>query len=720
VAREAPFDFVATCPRGVEGVLADELRALGLAPAPRPGRVSFPGDVDAAYGACLWSRTASRVLVTLGRSEDAGDGDGLYRTVRDVPWPEVFPVDRSFAVRVVGQNAAGDDPRFLTLRTKDAIADAFRASGGRRPDVDRRRPDVRVQVHVRGRRARVALDLSGDPLHRRGDGGRRGGPAPLKENLAAAILLLADWPGRADAGSPLVDPMCGSGTFLIEAARIARDVAPGLGRLRWGFDAWRAHRPDRFAALVADAERRRSLSRDRPVVIRGYDGAPSAIERSRDNLRAAGLDEASGISVAVAALGEVGPAPDDPPGLVVTNPPYGERLGDEASLGPLYGELGDVLRRRFLGWDAMVLVGNPALGSELGLRPRRRHPIAHGGLDARVLELSIDPDPPADAPRWRQPSADAPMLANRLRKNLRRLRGWLRRSGARCYRVYDRDIPEYALTIERYEDEAVVWEWAAPRSVPRSVAAARRRDALMVVPEALGIAADAVHFKVRSRGPGGQHYGVLSEGGRRKPVTEGPLKLLVNLEDRLDTGLFLDHRSLRDWVRRECAERKRFLNLFAYTCSATVAAAVGGARETTSVDTSGHYLAWGRDNLRLNDVPDAPHRLVQEDVRTFLSRDRETYDLVFCAPPTYARSKDAADEPFDLVRDHPRLIRRCVARLAPGGVLVFSAPTRGFTLDLGATGAGLRVEDRTRPLTPEDFAGRDAGSRIYVIWRPND
>jgi len=720
---EAAYAFEATCPPGLEPVLAEELSGLGLPGEVRRGAVAFSGDSAAGARACLWLRTASRVFVVLGRAGGIEDGDGLYRALRNqVDWPQVFPGEATLSVQVVGRTRAGDDPRFLTLRAKDAIVDAFRSQTGHRPNVDRKAPDVRIQVLLRKGEARIGLDLSGAPLHRRGPGGRSGGVAPVKENIAAGVLLLAGWPNRARAGQPLVDPMCGSGTFLVEAARIARDWAPGLGRRRWGFAAWRAHRPEAFAADLAEAEARRDRSRGHPLRIRGWDGAPQAVRLARENLSSAGFGEEEGIEVARGTLADLRPGAGTTPGLLVVNPPYGARLGDEASLTPLYAELGDVLRHRFLGWDAFILAGSRTLAGALGLRPRRRYPVLHGGLDARVLEVRIDPTAPAAAgggPGWRRPTDDAEMLRNRLRKNLRRLKPWLRRGEVGCYRVYDRDVPEYALTIERYEDEAVLWEWAPPPSVPGPVAAARRQDALTVVPETLGLPSEALHFKVRSRGAGGRHYGKLAETGRRKRVREGDLRLWVNLEDYLDTGLFLDHREVRRLLRDEAAVRRGgFLNLFAYTCSATCAAALGGANRTTSVDLSPGYLDWGRSNLEENGVPVGDrHRLVQQDVAAFLDQCRDRFALIFCAPPTFSRSHRGAGTQLDLQRDQGALLHRCLDRLAPGGLLVFSAPTRGFSLDRDALPAGIQVEDRSAALVPFDFAKSPDAPRTFLIHR---
>lgn len=707
--------FVATCPPGLEALLAEELRELGVEvlvddAARRRGAVAFTGPLEAGYRAVLWSRVASRVLLAL-EVVDAGTADALYEGARALPWADHLSVDRTFAVTAVGASDAGDDRRFLALRTKDAIVDALRASRGRRPDVDRAAPDVGVHVWLDGARATVSIDLSGEALHRRGRGRRDGGAAPVKENVAAALLRFVGWPARAGAGAPLVDPMCGSGTLLLEAARIARDEAPGLGRRRLGPEGWLGHDPALAARLEREAEARRAAARGRPLALVGHDASGEAVERARRNLARAGLGD---VPVRVGELDDLAPPDGVDPGVVVVNPPYGARLGDEITLGPLHGRLGDVLRRRFLGWTVGVLTGSPRLAKAIGLRPEARLSVLHGGLDARFLRIPIAAHAPAGAgPGWRRPSEDAVMLANRLRKNLRRLRPAARREGVTCFRVYDRDVPEYAFTVDLYEDEVHLQEWAPPRRVSAAAAERHRADALAVVPEALGVGPDAVHFAARVRGPG--QYGKRATTGHRKPVREAGLRFFVDLDDYLDSGLFLDQRRVRGALRDE-ARGKRFLNLFAYTCTATVYAAAGGATRSTSVDLSRTYLDWGRDNLAANDldVGDA-HRFVRADVRRFLEGDEGPWDLVYCAPPTFSRSK-AMEGDFDLARDHGALLEAVARRLAPGGVVIFGAPGRRFALD-PAVERRYRVDERTEAFTPFDFRKARDPARTWRLER---
>jgi len=416
-----------------------------------------------------------------------------------------------------------------------------------------------------------------------------------------------------------------------------------------------------------------------------------------------------------------------PRGLVAVNPPYGERLGEQRELAQLYARLGETLRTRFAGWHAAVLTGNPPLGLELGIKAKRTHTLFNGPLECRLLRFEIEARhfatkrAPGALPKFDEDAARArpgsDMFANRLRKNLKSLGAWARRGEIACYRVYDADMPEYAFSIDLYQaevapsaDDPKRWvylqEYAPPETVEAAKARARREEAFAVIPEVLGVPRDRVHLRVRRRQKRGAQYEKLAAGGEFHTVGEGGLKLLVNFTDYLDTGLFLDHRPTRARIR-ELAKGKRFLNLFAYTGTATVFAAAGGAVATTSVDLSRTYLDWAKRNLELNGFRDSSrHRLVREDAVEWLAGlKRERYDLIFLDPPTLSRSKRMAGE-LDVERDHVRLIHGALARLAPGGLLIFSTNFRKFRLDSASLSA-LDVRDVTVSTIPKDFA-RDA------------
>jgi 23S rRNA (guanine2445-N2)-methyltransferase / 23S rRNA (guanine2069-N7)-methyltransferase len=694
--------FFATASRGTERVLCGELVDLGLRPVEEcRGGASFGGGLEDAYRACLWSRVASRVLFPIANL-DAETAEALYEGVHAVDWTEHVGSDRTIAVDVAGRNSPAGPPHYLALKTKDAIVDRIREAEGARPSVDTSNPDVRVNVHLAGAQVTVSVDLAGDSLHRRGIA-RSAASAPLKENLAAALLWIAGWPERCEE-VPLFDPMSGSGTILLEAAWMALDVAPGLQRARIGSSRWRGHDEALWQRLVVEARQRRDAAQGRCVRIAGSDASISAVRSARDNLERAGL--ARIVRVDRHELREVR-APWPQPGVVVTNPPYGARLGETGELGPLYELLGDVLKRRFAGWTAWVLSGNPALAKRIGLRPASRRILHNGPIECRLLEIPVAATAVASdrGPAWRRPSEMATAFAKRLRKNLREIRPWARREGLTCYRLYDSDMPEYNLSVDWYDGAVRVEEYAPPRKVAVDVAERHLRDALLVVPEVLGIDPGAVVLRVRGKTHRGEQHERRGDMRRFLEVREGALRFLVNLTDYLDTGLFLDDRLLRARILAR-SRGTAFLNLFAYTCAASVAAASGGARSTTSIDLSNTYLAWGRRNFRLNGHKGAHHRFVRADALQWLTRGGESrrYDLIFVAPPTYSRSKGMKAD-FDLQSDHETLLARCARLLAPGGEILFTVNQRAFVLEKQRL-RGLLVEEITEEITPRDFARR--------------
>ena len=381
--------FFATAARGMEPLVADELRALSAREVKEErGGASFSGPLATAYRACLWLRTANRVLLPLARFP-ARDADQLYAEVKRLPWENDLTPDGSLAVDFTGGNEKIIHTQFGAQRVKDAVVDRFRDRFGRRPSVDLEQPDVRINAHLHRDIASVSLDLSGDSLHQRGYR-TAGVAAPLKENLAAALLLKCGWPEIAGRGGAFVDPMCGSGTLAIEAALIAGDVAPGLLRARWGFSGWRRHDPQLWEHLLREARQRRDSGRDTIPAILGFDNDSSAIAASLTNAERAGLHDS--IQFEVRALADNVLPPRLKAGLVLTNPPYGERLGEAEKLGPLYAELGHWLRSQCAGWRAGVIAGNPELAKQMRIRARKLNTFYNGALECRLLQFSIEPE----------------------------------------------------------------------------------------------------------------------------------------------------------------------------------------------------------------------------------------------------------------------------------------------------------------------------------------
>jgi len=706
--------FFASCGKGLEYLLADELQALGCARATAAvAGANAEGGLLDAQRAVLWSRLASRVLWPLA-TFDCPDQDALYAGAAAIDWPAHLDAGTTIAVDAHVSGSAVTHARYAAQRVKDAVVDVMRERTGARPDVDVDAPGLRLNLVVRKGMAIVSVDLGGGPLHRRGWRIAQG-EAPLKETVAAAVLLRGRWPEAYREGGALLDPMCGSGTLLVEGALMAADVAPGLLRhgdappTRWtGFDA------DGWRALVAEARGREAAGRTAlRAAFAGRDLDPHAIAAARRNAERAGVAGAIDLQVAdVRALEPQAAAR----GVVVCNPPYDVRLAADPAL---YRALGDALRRATPDWRASLLCGDAELARATGLRANKRYQVFNGAIECTLLVA--DPVAPPQRERTAAPvlSEGATMVANRLRRNLRTLKAWREREGVTCFRAYDADIPEYAAAIDVYagaDDPASTWlhvqEYAAPADIPADVARRRLNELLAAAREVFGLPRERIALKTRAIGKGGSKYATgFERRGETIVVREGDARLRVNLFDYLDTGLFLDHRPLRLRIADE-ARDTRFLNLFGYTGAASVHAALGGARATTTVDLSATYLQWCADNLRENGLGGRAHRLVQADALQWLEADTGQYDLVFCDPPTFSNSKRAGD--FDVQAAHVGLLRAAVARLAPDGVLYFSNNFRRFRLDEAAVAAFATVEDISAGTIPPDFA---RNPRIHRAWR---
>ncbi len=703
------YIYFATCPKGIEYLLVDELKALGaLNPHESLAGVHFAGSLEIGYRVCLWSRLASRVLLRLLEFEAESEA-ALYQAAGSIDWDQHLSAEQTFAVDAVGTNDGLRNSQFTALRVKDAVVDQFRERLGLRPSVDLERPSIRLNIAVRRERAFLSIDLSGEPLHRRGY--RSGtGIAPLKENLACAMLLRAGWPEIFAAGGALVDPMCGSGTLVIEAALMAADVAPGLRREYFGFLGWKQHDATLWEQLQNDATQRAGAGlKDLPPLFFGFDHDATVLGQAKRNAQAAGV--AGFIHLGRQSLSHLTrPHECAEPGLLIVNPPYGERMTADASWEELYRGLGDCLKREFSTWRASVITSIPDLGLAIGLRAEKKYKLYNGALECLLLNFDLAKETaPRVKPEPKPLSAGAQMLRNRLEKNLKHLRKTIAREGVSCYRAYDADLPEYAVAIDVYEQYLHLQEYLAPASLPESVAATRLREAVRVAAEVFDIPRDRIAVKTRSRGKGGEKYGRMAQRGEFLEVREGGLQFLVNLFDYLDTGLFLDHRPLRARVRA-LAKGCHFLNLFCYTGSFTVYAAAGGARSSISVDLSATYLDWAASNLALNGYRDSDHQLIQADCLSWLEQDSAQYQLIYVDPPTFSNSKRADD--FDVQRDHVRLLNLCAKRLAPGGLILFSNNFRRFKLDHGEL-PDLAVEEITQKTIPFDFT---RNSRIHRCW----
>jgi len=709
-------DWLATCPKGLELLLAEELQAIGAEGVKETvAAVHFQGSMEVAYRACLWSRLANRILMPL-HSFMLNEADDLYQECNDISWESHFSAAQSIAIDFIGTSRLIDNTMYGSQRVKDAIVDRIRRIEGERPNVDTKNPDIRIQVRQHKGRVTVSLDISGESLHRRGY--RTGqGTAPIKENLAVALLLRANWPAMAAEGGALLDPMCGSGTLIIEGAMMAADIAPGMLREHYGFDQWIQHDAELWQSLIDEAHQRKATGLENlELDIRGYDANPRVLEYTTQNIENAGLD--GHIRLAHKPIDQFG-KPTAERGLLLTNPPYGERLGEVDELIPLYQKLGTVLQKNFQGWRAAIFTGNVDLGRETDLSPTKQYSLFNGTIPCKLLvfedmtsksaQIAARLSTPAPA---QQLTEGARMVLNRLKKNQRKLDGWRKKSGISCYRLYDADIPEYAVAVDIYDQSIYVQEYAPPNTISEKVARERFGEIKLAVKEFSANFRGKIHYKERRRQKGDSQYERLNDGPSDTiHVSEGNAQFEVNLSDYLDTGLFLDHRPVRGLIG-EMVKGKSFLNLFCYTAAASVQAAMAGASHSLSIDMSNTYLDWAQRNFDLNSLRSSKHQLLRADCLKWLEIEGELYDVIFLDPPTFSNSKKM-DSVLDIQRDHGDLIRSSMAKLVPGGTLIFSNNFRKFKMD-ELTVRQFDCQNITPQTLDVDFV---RNPRIHNVWK---
>lgn len=705
-------DFFASTAYGLEELLKNELIELGATDCQIvQGGLYFQGDDRLLYQSLLWSRLASRILLPLATFSIQRDQD-LYLGAREIDWLNLFSIDNTFSVHFKGMNDAIRNTQYGALKVKDAVVDHFMKEHNDRPSVSTSRPDIRIHVFLQGDKAHISLDFSGaQGLHQRGYRAQ-GGQAPLKENLAAAIIMRSGW----QKGTPLVDPMCGSGTLLIEAAMMAADQAPGLKRSHWGFQAWKGFDPVLWGDLLKKAQLRAAdgLKNTAPYFF-GADQDPQAIRIAKNNVHEAGLEDLIKLSVQevsqlVVNFPLINLWDKKSAGTLVCNPPYGERLSSEPELMVLYTTLGRVMKTVFGGWKASIFSGSSDLLSFLSLRADRQFKAKNGALDCYQKNYSLRDDP------LTIPAED---FANRLRKNSRQRGKWAQKEGIDCYRLYDADLPDYNVALDRYGDKVILQEYKAPKTIDEKKARRRLQDMIQASLAVLKLAPNQLILKIRQPQSGKQQYVKLAQKEELVLVKEYHARLWVNLTDYLDTGLFLDHRLTRQMLAK-LSQGKDFLNLFAYTGSATVHAGLGGARSTTSVDMSRTYLEWAKKNLNTNGLTGSRHRFIQEDCFTWLQHQKdEQFDFIFLDPPTFSNSKRMKST-FEVQRDYLLLIKTIKTLLRPQGKLIFSCNKRGFHLDLSQIAfLGFEAKDLRRQTESMDFAHHRPMHHCWLLTKKN-
>lgn len=726
--QASALSLFVTCSKGLEGLLESEIRECGAQQVRQSvAGVYCSADLRVAYRLIMFSRLCNRVILLLAEGP-VQDADDLYSSASVVDWSDHLSPGHTLSISAAGGTEQLIHTQFIAQRIKDAIVDQFRNKGMERPNVSREAPDLLIHAVIKKERLSLGIDLAGASLHRRNYRLEQG-EAPLKETLAAALLMRAGWPQRELPQPRLNDPMCGSGTLLIEGVLMALDIAPGLVR-ESSLTRWPHHEPSLWLEVQKEAEERKRAAQDWQGMAIGSDSDSRAIGIARRNAQRAGVEAFVQLTEGSLAQTQL----TEPPSLVICNPPYAERLGEQTEVELLYEELGAWLRDNAMGATVAIFTAKPEWGKLLGIHSHKQYALFNGALPAKLLLMHVNADSlyskrqrvttPADgenAPTSTKVELDAgaQMFANRLRKNLRSLGKWARSQGHECYRLYDADMPEYAFAIDCYGSHIHMQEYKAPATISEADAAERRRQAYqalcMVMQDVLQIPPQQITLKVRERQKGSEQYRPTQKEGEDFEVQEGEARFIVNLERYLDTGLFLDHRPIRQWIYQH-SQNCRFLNLYCYTATASVHAALGGALSTTSVDLSRTYLQWAQRNFEINNIDLREHALIQSDCLVYLQEAQEEFDLIFLDPPTFSNSK-STENVLDIQRDHQELIDHCMRLLAPNGLLIFSNNHRRFQLDDEVSEHYL-VQDCSPASIDKDFARNPKIHRTWFIRHP--
>lgn len=707
------YTFSVTSANGYESLVAKELDALGIGHYTiGKGNVTFSGTQADGLKVCLWSRVASKVLLKLFDFDIQQEKD-IYKNARKYDWPSLFDINRTFAVDTVLASGSFKNGAYLSLVLKDAIADSFREKCGGRPDIDTDQPDIRINLYIERNHASVSLDMAGNSLHRRGYRIAHV-EAPLKENAAAALLYRGGWEAVAKAGGPFVDPMCGSGTLVIEAAMMAAKIPSAFDRNYFCFKYWKKFRGDLWEALRQDALETIKANIASVPPLFGYDYSTDAVNAARKNVSKAFSmypELLEKIYIAKKELHKLSIPTEagSKPGFIGVNPPYGERLGDTETLYQLYADMGNIFKERFDGWKGIFITSNQELALKTGLKAYKVNKIYNGPIECISAAFSINSAYREE--RTHELSESAQMFANRLAKNIKQFGKLARRQNVTSYRIYDADLPDYSAAIDYYEGKWMyLQEYAAPAYIDPVKTRRRVREMEQVLRNY--VTEDCIFVRRREKQKGSSQYTKSGQSEHLEVMQENGLKFYVNFYDYLDTGIFLDHRPVRKLIGEMCSG-KRFLNLFAYTCTASVYAASGGAESTTSVDTSATYLDWGKKNFQLNDLNLEKHSFVKEDCIKFLQSAKQKYDLIFIDPPTFSNSKSREDI-FDVQRDHRILLILASGCLAPGGKIIFSTNFKKFQMDESLS-QQFEIKDITQESISFDFERNSKIHRCFIL-----
>ncbi len=694
------------CPQFIEPLLADELTRYG-AESVKIGHAGVQANGDLRFGYCamLWSRLASRATLQLAQGFGKNQQE-LQALIDSIDWQQHLRPDGTLKVRFFGLNDDIRNTQFGAQWVKDQIGDQFRSQHGVRPSVSNT-PDIGVVVNLHKGNASIGIELNQHSLHQRGYRDLES-HAPLRENLAAAVLVRAGWPEliASDAETiALIDPQCASAAFLIEGALMALDIAPGLLREHTVADRWLGHDPMVWAELLEEAQQRRvtGLAHAERFEFWGNDANAAALMAARADWRSIDLPATRWTQCDLKAMPEPTLATT---GLVINSPMF-EASANVVTLRPIFDALGNWMASLPSTYRGALFAAADVPIALTNLFYSKEYRFLNSETECKLYTFDklLQKERPTE---WISDD-----LANRITKNLRKLKNFIKQGHTDAYRVYDMDIPEYAIAVDRYADWLHVQEYAPPKSIDEKAAEQRLQQALLTLPAALGVDPKKIVLKQRRQQKGKNQYEKQGRAEQALTVHEHGARFKVNLSDYLDTGLFLDHRPIRYWLQQQ-AKNKIVLNLFCYTGTASVHAAIGGANRVDSVDMSATYLEWAKENFSLNDLQHDPYRryrFIQANVLEWLYDCDEYYDLIFLDPPTFSNSKRMQDT-FDVQRDHSALIDDAMRVLSTDGTLIFSNNFRKFKLD-AEVGEKYVVQDYRKQSLPLDF---ERDPKIHGCW----
>ena len=688
--------------------------------------VQFSGSLEVGYRFCLTTRIASRVLQALYFDEHISSPDELYEKCKLIPWEEYIDPSKTFQLTQTVQACNWiKNSHFASLRVKDAIVDRIREHfNEERPSVDTDNPDITFHLHIKSEKVIIYIDFSGEGLFKRGYRSDST-DAILKEHLAAAVLYRSDWYKTVLDSNPgvFLDPFCGSGTLVVEAALLARDIAPGLIRKQpYAFEKLSSFDAEIYEQVLSELSERAEEAKNREIKIYASDISRTAVEIAKAAALKAGVYDDITFSVKDFTLFTSEDVPSSK-GYIVTDPPYGIRMKDFDE-SKLYSKLGAVCQENFKGWKISILCGDSELLSLIDMKPERTNSLFNGGILCQLAHYSVFSDEEKQEliqraikrreERLAQPlSEGAQMAYNRLKKNLAELKPIMEKEGVTCYRIYDADMPEYSAAIDMYEGKWInLQEYAPPATIEKEAAERRLNELVLATERATGIDIENIYIKQRKEQKGKDQYKKLASKNKFYLSKENGVQFLVNFTDYLDTGIFLDHRPIRKFIQ-ENSKDKRFLNLFCYTATATLDAVKGGALSTTSVDASSTYLDWAMENFKINGYStDIGNFFYRSDALDYLWDTFDRFDLIFCDPPTFSNSKSR--DTFDVQRDHSRLIDACMMHLEKNGMLIFSNNFRRFKMDDYIL-TKYSVEDITPTTIGSDFERDPKIHKCFII-----